>query len=309
MKTNLEKGLSIKIEGELGKFQTLPIEALIKIAQNFQKLVHSIAELEIQTEGGIDLENFNVEISDFKKGSVIPEFILTPRIKYTTGNDVEKQRDFVSGRVDKLLSIVNIGNYLELKKEYPEPYKRNIIVEGLFGFTASFGNAPVSFGSTTKGNKFKQAYKLHKFKEPVKKSLISEIKEIRKEESIFITKAVGNIEVKRKDGKLQTKVTNFFEDKHADLSYCTDTIVHRETVYELYSPLRCKFHKEDDYFLIESEQLDIIGTGLTKDEAEKNFAEEFNYIYQRYNELTDNKLSDKIKRIKKILQAIVTKVS
>jgi hypothetical protein len=309
MKTNLEKGLSIKIEGELGKFKTLPIEALIRIAQNFQKLVHSIAELEIQTEGGIDLENFNVEISDFKKGSAIPEFVLTPRIKYTTGNDVDKQRDFVAGRVDKLLSIVNVGNYLELKKEYPEPYKRNIIVENLFGFTSSFGNAPVSFGSIIKGNKFKQTYKLHKFKEPVKKSLISEIKEVKKEESVFITKAVGNIEVKRKDGKLVTKVTSFFEDKHADLSYCTDTIVHKETVYELYSPLRCKLYKEDDYFLIESEQLGIIGTGLSEDEAEKNFAEEFNYIYNRYKELPDSKLSDKIKRIKKILQAIVIKVS
>ena len=308
MKLSLEKGISMKIEGELGKYNTLPIESLIKIAQTFQKLVQSIAELEIQTEGGIDLENFKVELADFKPGSAIPSFVLTPRIKYTTGDDLDKQRSFVSNRVDKLLSISDFGNYLELKKEYPEAYKRNKIVEDFYNFTSSFGDAPVSFGIKAKGNSFKSTYKLHKFKEPIKNSLMSEIK-LAKEESIFVSKAVGNIEIKRKNGKILTKVTSFFEDKHADLSYSTDTIVHNNVVYELYFPIRCKLQKEDDYFLIESEQLDIVGTGKTEDEAEKNFAEEFAYIFKRYNELPENKLSDKIKRIKKVLDAIILKVS
>ncbi len=309
MKVSLEKGLSIKIEGELGKFQTLPIDALIKIAQSLQILVHSIAELEIKTEGGIDLENFNVELSNFKHGSAIPEFSLTPRIKFTTGDDVMTQRAFVANRIDALLSISNNGNYLELKKQYPEPYKRNRIVENFYIFTNSFGNAPVSFGSVNKSNQFRSSYKLNKFKEPIKKSLISEIKEIKKDEIIHVTKAVGNIEIIRKEGKIQKRVTTYFEDKHADLSYCTDTIIYGDTVYELHSPLRCKLSKEDNYFLIESEQLDIVGTGLTEDDAEKNFAEEFNYIYKRYKELPDHKLSDRIIRIKKILDAIITKVS
>jgi len=309
MKVSLETGMSIKIEGELGKYNTLPIEALIKISQNLQQLIQSIAKLEIQTDGGIDLENFRVEISNFKPGSAIPQFVLTPRVKFTTGDDVFQQRDFVSERINKLLSIANDGNYLELKKEYPEAYKRNKIVEDFFNFTSSFGNAPVMFGSFDKKNHFKSAYKLNKFKEPIKKALITEIKEAKKEEPVLVTKAVGNIEVKRKEGKVFTKVINFSEDKHADLSYTTDTIVYENTIYELISPLRCKFSKEDDYFLIESELLDIVGTGMTEDEAEKNFAEEFNYIFKRYNELEEKKLSDKIRRIKAILNSIILKIT
>ncbi len=117
-------------------------------------------------------------------------------LKILSGHDADKKRNFDAERVNNLVSIMNAGNDLELKKEYPETYKRNIKVEGLFGFTCSFGNARVSFGSITKGNKLKQTYKIHKFKEHVKKSLISEIKEHKKEEWVFITKAVGNIEVK-----------------------------------------------------------------------------------------------------------------
>lgn len=129
------------------------------------------------------------------------------------------------------------------------------------------------------------------------------------EETMLISNAVGNIEIKRENGNVQTKITSVFEDVHAGLSYSTDQIKHKGKVYELYSPIRCKFSQEADYFLIESEQLDIVGTGKTVDEAEKNFAEEFDYIYTRYNQLADHQLSEKIIRIKKVLNAIILKVS
>ena len=53
--------------------------------------------------------------------------------------------------------------------------------------------------------------------------------------------------------------------------------------------------------------LDIVGTGQSIDEAEKNFSEEFHFIYQRYNELSDKKLGDRVKRIKTILNSLVLK--
>ncbi|MCW3107786.1 MAG: hypothetical protein JWQ09_2292 [Segetibacter sp.] len=91
-------------------------------------------------------------------------------------------------------------------------------------------------------------------------------------------------------------------------SFVTDTIMFNNRTYNLSFPLRCKLEKEDDYFLIESEMLDIVGTGKTIDDAEKNFSEEFDFVYKRYNELPDNKLSDRIKRIKIILNSLVLKV-
>lgn len=92
-------------------------------------------------------------------------------------------------------------------------------------------------------------------------------------------------------------------------SFVTDTIISNNRTYSLNFPLRCKFEKEDDYFLIESEMLDIVGTGKTIDDAEKNFSEEFDFVYKRYNELADNKLSDRIKRIKIILNSLVHNVA
>ncbi len=129
------------------------------------------------------------------------------------------------------------------------------------------------------------------------------------DELVFVSNAVGNIEIKRENGSVQTKITSIFEDVHAGLSYSTDKIAHKGKVYELYSPIRCKFSQEADYFLIESEQLDIVGTGKTVEEAEKSFAEEFDYIYNRYNQLADHQLSEKIIRIKNVLNAIILKVS
>ena len=90
-------------------------------------------------------------------------------------------------------------------------------------------------------------------------------------------------------------------------SFVTDTITFNKRTYNLSFPLRCKLEKEDDYVLIESEMLDIVGTGKTIDDAEKNFSEEFDFVYNRYSELPDTKLSDRIKRIKTILNSLVLK--
>lgn len=85
-------------------------------------------------------------------------------------------------------------------------------------------------------------------------------------------------------------------------------IIFNTGTYILAFPLRCKLEKEDDYFLIESEMLDIVSSGKTIDDAEKNFSEEFHFVYNRYNELPDKKLSDRIRRIKTMLNSLVLKI-
>ncbi|MBW8050667.1 MAG: hypothetical protein FVQ77_10090 [Cytophagales bacterium] len=98
---------------------------------------------------------------------------------------------------------------------------------------------------------------------------------------------------------------NNIENTVYTLDYAPEKIVTGANVYYLRYPLRCLFEKEDNYFIIKSELIDIIGTGETEDEAEQNFAEEFDFIYHRYNELPDNKLSERIKVIKTFLNYIV----
>src|SRR5690606_34540321 len=95
MAIDLEKGISLKIEGELGKYQTLPIDALIKIAESLQELIVSIAKHDLPSDQAIDLNNFKLELTDFQKGSSIPSFVLTPRIQPVISN-YEIQRNEVS---------------------------------------------------------------------------------------------------------------------------------------------------------------------------------------------------------------------
>ncbi len=79
MAIDLQKGISLKIEGELGKFQTLPIDSLTKIAESLQELVMSIAKYDLPTNEAIDLNNFKLELTDFQKSSAIPYFCFNSK--------------------------------------------------------------------------------------------------------------------------------------------------------------------------------------------------------------------------------------
>ena len=92
MELDLEKGLSLKIEGELGKHQTLSVDSLIKIAQSLQELVFSIAKYDLPVNEAIDLNNFKIELTDFNKGSAIPTFALTQRVIPVNTSDYVTQR-------------------------------------------------------------------------------------------------------------------------------------------------------------------------------------------------------------------------
>jgi hypothetical protein len=83
-------------------------------------------------------------------------------------------------------------------------------------------------------------------------------------------------------------------------SYNLKTITTKNKRYELNFDLLCIFEKEDDYFVIKNDMLDLIGTGLTEIAAKESFCQEFDFIYQRYNQLEDNKLSNRILNIKKL---------
>ena len=66
--------------------------------------------------------------------------------------------------------------------------------------------------------------------------------------------------------------------------------------------------KEDYYYIINNEQLDIIGTGETQDDAEQNFNEEFDYLYNRLNSLKDNQLNKRLLRVRYVLNSFVKEV-
>lgn len=69
--------------------------------------------------------------------------------------------------------------------------------------------------------------------------------------------------------------------------------------------LRCQLEEDDCCVSITSEMLDIIGTGKTENEAYQGFCQEFDFIYNRYNDLNDNQLTDRLLNIKKMINLTV----
>ena len=44
MQVNLTTGINLRVEGEIGKHNTLPNEYLVKLAENLKKLLQDIAK-------------------------------------------------------------------------------------------------------------------------------------------------------------------------------------------------------------------------------------------------------------------------
>ena len=308
MKIDLNNGAFIEIGGELGKYNSLPIDVLVKLAQDLQELVFTLAKYDLPTNESIDLNNFKIELVGFTKGSAVPKFAYSPRSENKTGINWQVHRNTVNDKLEKLVEVSDTGDYGKIIELYPEPIKRNPIVENLYSFVNSFGTAPVSFVEYDEVNeKITPIYKINRFKPAVKKELISEIKDF--EEAVSETdEAVGKIKISKRDGKITRKIIDVYSGKKFSLEYAPDVIVTETKNYILKYPLRCLFEKEDDYYVIQSEMLGIIGTGLTEDEAEKSFTEEFDFIYDRLKTLDDNSLTNHNRLIKNILIQIIDRI-
>lgn len=305
MKIDLNSGAFIEIGGEMGRYNSLPIDTLIKIAQSFQDLVMSIARFDLETTDPINLDNFKIELVGFKEGSAVPEFKFSPRSENMVGHNWQIHRNTVTENLSKLADVSNSGDYYKLKTIYPLPEVRNHIVENLYSFVNIFGSTPVNFAEIDKNTgKIIPISKINRFKPAVKKELITLIEGSEKTFS-ETNDAVGKIKITKRNGKISKKIMNYYSDSKFSLEYAPATIVFGQNRYDLKYPLRCLFEKEDDYFVIKSEMLGIIGTGLTEDEAEKSFSEEFDYVYRRFNSLDEGSLTKRNKLVKDILNQLV----
>lgn len=308
MKIDLNKGAFIEIGGELGKYNSLPIDDLVKISQDLQELIFALAKNDLPSSEPIDLDNFKIELTGFTKGSAVPEFAYTPRIENKTGVHWQIHRNQVNEKFEKLIEISNSGDYSKIAKLYPEPIKRNPIVEHLYAFVNGFGNAPVNFVDYDKvQDKITPIYKIQRFKPALKQELITEIKDVD-ETLVEMDEGVAKVRISRKAGKTQRRILHLYSGKKYALEYAPEVIVSGTKKYILKYPLRCLFAKEDNYYIIQSEMLGIIGTGLTEDEAEESFAEEFEYTYVRLSSLDQESLTNHKQLVKSIITQIVEKV-
>jgi hypothetical protein len=120
--------------------------------------------------------------------------------------------------------------------------------------------------------------------------------------------ALARVRITNRNGKISKRIIDTYPKEKFSLEYAPDSIVSGNLKYSLKFPLRCLFEKEEDYFVIQSEMLGIIGTGLTIEAAENSFAEEFDFIYEKFNSLENNSLTNHNLLIKNILTQIIEKV-
>lgn len=302
-KIDLNKGINLKIEGEIGKFQTIPVDTLAKIGQRFQDLVLTLAKHDLAADEAIDLNNFKLELSDFNKGSAVPQFSFTNRIQ-TTISDYKNQRNLINEKLTELLEVADTGDYLSIKKMYKKKLSRNEVTHRLYDLVNSFGDSPVAIVGG--GKTMKRLFKIQKFKPNVKNKLIEKPNVVAEEK--IEENTVGSIKVVREGGKVvRKKVVEIYDDGNTTLSYSTDKIEHEGRVYEINHPLRCLFLKDGNYYIIQNELLDLIGTGNTQEEAEQNFFKAFDYSYMRFNN-PKVKLNKRLTAVRDILRVIVKSV-
>ncbi len=307
MKIDLNSGAFIEIGGELGKYNSLPIDVLIKLAQDFQELVYTLAKYDLPTSESIDLNNFIIELVGFSKGSAVPKFAYSPRTENKSGHHWQIHRNTVNEKFEKLVEVSNAGDYSKIIELYPEPIKRNPIVENLYSFVNSCGTAPVSFVDYDEVNdKITPLYKINRFKSEAKKELLSEYVEVKEGEKES-SDAVGKIKITKKGGRTTRIIIDTYSVKKFSLEYAPLVIVAESTKYFLKYPLRCLFEKEDNYYIIQSEMLGIIGTGRTDNDAETSFAEEFDYLYKRLQSLNTDSLTNHNQVVKNILTHYIEK--
>lgn len=306
MKINLEDGIDIQIDGELGKYHTLPINSLIKISQNFQNLVFAIAKTDLPQDTAISLDNFQIELAGFSEGSAVPRFVYTPRAEFKSGFYNREYREIVNNKLESLLEVSDSGDYRKILDLYPDAEKRTPLVENLYTFANTLGSTPVRV-VRKEGDLFIPLYGIRQFKAGVKEALVVKFQP-KGEEAIEKNEVIAKVRITRKEGRTTKKIMNLYNQDKFSIEYAPSIIVCGTNKYILKYPLRCLFKKEDDWYIIHSEMLDIIAGGLTEDEAEESFGEEFEYVYELLNSLENNQLTKHNQLIKININNLVEKI-
>ena len=246
-------------------------------------------------------------------GSAVPTFVFSPRSNQNViTNDIAVQKKAVNQGFEELIYITQISDFEQIRKKYPDATRRNDIVDHLCKFTNSFKNSPtkiadIEYPPNESNHNIKPIYEIRKISEQTKEKLKTQI--ISEPHTTSQKIKVAKIrETTNQKGRIKNQIIDSYDGSSISMSYAPTEIDFNDRKYILNFPLRCLFEKEEDYFIIQSEMLDIIGTGETKEDAELAFKQEFDYIFTEYNSLSDEKLSKRLVKIKNLLNNIVKQV-
>ncbi len=310
MKLNLEEGVFIQIAGTIGQYNTLPIEILVKLMENMQSLLQNIAISCLDESQNIDLNQFKVELSDFKVGSAVPKLKFTPRFQQKiVAADFAAQRVVVVKEFENLVTTAadprKLNEYLRVR--FKDVERRNNIVHQYHAFTNASGNSPMAIVDMTAEGQVEPIYPIRRMTIGQRDALLVDIKQEEPimEHEMFYRK----VQITRVNGKITGKskiLAEYMVNASTEISYSFDAIKNENNTYALHDRLHCKVERdEEDNFIIKSEMLDTFGKGETEEEAAQNFEQAFDTLFQSYKELNEENLSERQLRIKGLLNLLV----
>jgi hypothetical protein len=307
-KLNISSGVYFRIEGEVGKTQGLAWHVLAKMAESLQKLVIDLVRFDSKAPATLAQNSIEIELFDYKPGSAVPAF----RVRKPDNPDLfasfEKAKTILDVQLQQVFEIAQTGNYDRLKNLSGNPGIVSELGRDVFEFVNSVGDSPLSIVKPIANGKFRKVYKITRFKKELYQTFVAPriltVAVDAREE------AFGKISVTKIKGKRKTaKLIEIYRGKDMAMSFAPNSIVTPDRVYNLHSPIMCLLHKEDDFFIIENEQMDLYASGETETQAEQNFYLEFDIAYRRFNDLPDDKLSERLKRAKLAMNLLVKEIT
>src|SRR4051794_27520104 len=96
MEANIINGIYIRVAGQAGSTNGLAWHIVEDMFSHLQELIVLLGKYELETEDSPNLEEFEIEIFDFKHGSAVPAFRLIPKTPQEVSSIISRQREIVA---------------------------------------------------------------------------------------------------------------------------------------------------------------------------------------------------------------------
>jgi len=308
-----EKAVYFKLESKPKYGGGVGIDDVIGVLKSLSESYQSFVDIEYNK---INTQQDRKKLTQIKKGLVEENNLIIVDLSFSsfgsavspnvitnthTIPSIKNQPKWKKETFEKYKSIVlksdfNDQNYLkDISKQFTPVDRQRIfgpIIDGIINNQKA--NTSFSFGE--KG-------KLKQLPKPKKESysiLVPTPQPVQIDQEIRTSLAM--VEIKGKTAK--PKVLELFDEVKNPI-YSFNLISFGNNNYTLRFPIYCELIHEDKTYSMENKEFGIYASGKNIEEAQKNFFEEFDYVFTRYNSLPDDQLTDDVLAIKKLLNFVV----
>ena len=303
---NLESELLLRLGNE--DTHTIPWDVLKEVGNKLEALLFSIAESKKDDMQVSVREEFKLEFTGFYKGSSVPAFVFRDASQQNITN-TDPIKENVKHEFSRLMDNISRGDYRELLSGFTNK-EQNVIVKRVADFINSSGDYGMAIvkRKSAGSSKFIPVYNLRNFTMQAVSVLSKREKEPALEENseVAFAKLLLN---KKPGGRIKQKTVSLYRESEMHFVKEFKAIQTEERVYTLKHPELFKVSQEGKGILLENERLDIYAAGKSVADAETDMFYQFDATYQRFLQLADDKLSDRLLDVKRYYQFIIQSVN